>query len=40
MIIDRCLEERPEDRYSSAGALAEDLRRFLDGEPLLAERDQ
>jgi tetratricopeptide (TPR) repeat protein len=37
-IIARCLEDRPQDRYSSAGELAEDLRRFLDGEPLLAER--
>lgn len=39
-IIGRCREERPQDRYPSAGALAEDLRRFLDGEPLLAERGQ
>jgi serine/threonine-protein kinase len=40
IVIDRCLEERPQDRYHSAGELAEDLRRFLDGEPLLAERGQ
>jgi len=38
IIIARCLEERPQDRYHSAGELAEDLRRFLDGEGLLAER--
>jgi len=37
-IIARCLEERPQDRYHSAGELAEDLRRYLDGEALLAER--
>ena len=28
----------PEDRYATAGALAEDLRRFLDDEPILAKR--
>jgi hypothetical protein len=38
VIVARCLEERPQDRYHSAGELAEDLRRFLDGEPLLAQR--
>jgi eukaryotic-like serine/threonine-protein kinase len=36
-ILRRCLEERPRDRYPTAAALAEDLRRFLDGEPLAAE---
>jgi serine/threonine-protein kinase len=30
----RCLEKRPEDRYSSAGELAADLERFLKGEAL------
>jgi serine/threonine-protein kinase len=40
MIIDRCLEPRPGDRYPSAGELAEDLRRFLDGEPMLTERGE
>jgi hypothetical protein len=38
LIISRCMEERPQDRYRSAGELADDLRRYLDGEPLLAER--
>jgi len=36
-ILERCLEERPEDRYRSADALAEDFRRFRAGEPLQAE---
>ncbi len=40
LIIGRCREQRPQDRYHSAGELAEDLRRFLDGEPLLAERGE
>jgi len=32
----RCLEKEPQRRYASAGALAEDLRRFLAGRPVAA----
>src|SRR4051794_28840124 len=37
-ICARCLERQPQDRYRSAGDLAVDLERWLEGRPIIARR--
>ena len=37
-IVLKAIEKDPGDRYATAEAMAEDLRRFLDDEPILARR--
>ncbi|HEX6903075.1 MAG TPA: serine/threonine-protein kinase [Thermoanaerobaculia bacterium] len=39
IIVAKALKKRPEERYASVAALAEDLRRYLAGEPILARPD-
>ena len=37
-IIHKCISREPQDRYQTAGELADDLRRFLNDEPIRARR--
>ncbi|MBS0198656.1 MAG: protein kinase [Planctomycetes bacterium] len=37
-VVTKCLDKDPQRRYGSAGSLAEDLRRYLGDEPILARR--
>lgn len=37
-IVQKCLEPRPSDRYVSVDALAQDVTRYLDGDPVMARR--
>jgi serine/threonine-protein kinase len=37
-VVMKCLEREPNRRYESAKALADDLRRYLDDEPVMAHR--
>src|SRR5262249_16414352 len=39
LIVGRCLEANPEKRYRRGQALAEDLRRYLQNEPIAIPRD-
>lgn len=38
LIVLRCLRKRPADRYVSVDQLGDDIRRYLDGRPVLARR--
>lgn len=35
-IVEKCMEKSPDDRYPTAGEVRDDLRRFVDGMPVLA----
>ena len=38
-ILQKALKKRPEDRYPTVAAFADDIRRYLEGEPVLARAD-
>jgi eukaryotic-like serine/threonine-protein kinase len=38
LIVLRCLRKQPADRYASVDQLGDDIRRYLDGRPVLARR--
>ena len=38
-IVQKALEKKPEDRYPTVAALADDIRRYTSGEPVLARPD-
>jgi len=37
-IVEKCLQPRPSERYASVDSLAQDVRRHLEGEPVMARR--
>ncbi|HEX5691818.1 MAG TPA: hypothetical protein VFX76_17505, partial [Roseiflexaceae bacterium] len=39
VIVHKALKKRPEERYPTVAALADDIRRYLQDEPVLAQRD-
>ena len=37
-IVEKCIQPRPSERYVSVDSLAQDVRRYLEGEPVMARR--